>query len=145
MKKSVLYFTFIACLIGLSGCSTSPKPLPIVPQTMADEFQQISADIIESGGLAAVGTAQSKSLALALKKAKTDGRIKLADLLELKIETLQRDATKETVQSIIANHIQGIAAKKLEYETTNGLITAYALMDLDPQVLDQEIKTLSDQ
>ena len=88
--------------------------------------------------MAAVGIARSKSLDIARNKAQTDGRIQLADLLELQIEALQKDLTEEATQAIIANHIQDLIAKEMQHEVIDGIINAYALMELDPQVLDKE-------
>jgi len=130
MKKIALSTVLAALLIGLSGCSTPPEPLPAAPLSLCEKLQNTSADIIQSGGLSAVGIAESKSLDIALNKAKVDGRIKLADLLEAKTRT-----RSETIQDL--------APKQLEHETTNGIFTAYALMELDPKILNPEIKILS--
>lgn len=143
MKKLVSFVALIACCIGLSGCSSTPEIQIEIPVSLAGKVHAMSAKILESGGLAAVGSAQSKSLNIALNKAQADGRIKLADLLELKTEVLQTDVAEGTVPSIIANHIQDLAPKELQHETTNGVVIAYALMELDPNVLNQETETLS--
>ncbi len=138
MNKIVISTVLAALIIGLSGCSTPPEPPPDIPLSLLEEFQKTSANIVESGGLAAVGIARSKSLYIALNKAQADGRIQLADRLELQIEALQKDVPEETTQAIIANHIQDLIAKELKHEVIDGVISAYALMELDPQVLDKE-------
>jgi len=144
MKKLVSFVALIACYIGLSGCSSTPEIQIETPTSLSEEFQQRSADIIESGGLAAVGTARSKSLDIAINKAQADGRIKLADRLETRMNGLPEN---------LADQIQGLAAKELKHEITNDVVTAYALMELNPNVLSmelnpnvlsQEIKPLSD-
>jgi len=134
MKKALCF----SILLALFGCASTPEITIEIPLSLAGEFQKMSAGILESGGLSAVGIGQSKSREIAVNKAKNDGRIKLADRLQLNVEALQKEIHKETVQSIIANHIQGLAAKELDYETTNGIVTAYALMELGPDVLDKE-------
>ncbi len=134
MKKFILSALFSALLIGLPGCSSTPEPPTQSIPPLLEEFQVLSAKILESGDLAAIGTAKSKSLDIALNKAKIDGRIKLADLFEAKIEALPEE---------VADLIQGLVPKRLEHETTNGVVTAYALMELGPKTLNQKNKTLS--
>ncbi len=135
MKKIVLSTFLTALIIGLSGCSTPPEPSPITPQTMADVFFEMSSKIRSSGDLAVVGIGESKSLVLATNKAKIDGRIKLDDLLKTRTNGIPKN---------VADHIQDLAPKELKHETTNGVFTAYALMELDMKRLNQEIKPLLD-
>ena len=164
MKKTALSTAIIACLIGLSGCSSPPEPQPILPQTLAEEFLSHSSIILASGGLAVVGMAESKSLEIALNKAKVNGRLGLADLLAVKIETLRSNLIKETgldpkdpllapfddaVQLLAADRIQNLPAAELKYETTDDdTVMAYALMELSPLVIvdcltdDEELSEL---
>lgn len=159
--KNVLFLISIILTAGLlAGCSTTPdtpaqqgiesareqKPL-------FDDFQKESAKIIEKGGLAAVGIAQSKSLEIALSKAKMNARRELAQMLETKIESLQKSYTEETgmaadaeilaqfsstAKAITSQQIRGSAAKELKYETSGSLVTACALMEINPKIiLDQ--------
>jgi len=110
----------------------------------------MAADIRKSGALAAVGSAESKSLEIAINQAKTDGRIRLADRLKIKVESIRNNFSEETglsgkdpllgpfdtlAQTITTDHIQRLVAKELKYETTNNLVSAYALMELAPQVI----------
>jgi hypothetical protein len=155
MRKSTLYFTFIACLIGLSGCSTSPEPLPIAPQTMAGEFLEMSSEILSAGGLAVVGVAESRSLDIALNRAKVNGRLGLAALLEAEMDALRNHFIEETgldpsdpllasfadaANVITIDHIQGLVAEELKYETAeNDAVTAYALMKLSPLVIVDQL------
>jgi len=134
MKKTIRPLLLSLLIIGLFGCSTDRQSTSQAPVSFFEEFQNTVAEIGDSGGLAAVGIGKSKSLALALNKAKTDGRIKLADRLETRTNRVPEN---------LADLIQGLTPKMLEHETTNGIFTAYALMELNPQVLNQEIKTLS--
>ncbi len=94
----------------------------------------MSAEILGDGGWAAVGFAESKSLDIAINKAKIDGRIKLADLLEARTNGVPKNLTDQ---------IQSLAPKLEEHETTNGVFTAYALIGINPEILNQETKTLS--
>jgi len=138
MKKLLLSALFSALLSGLPGCSSTPEPPTQSTPPLLEEFQVLSAQILESGGLAVIGTARSKSLDIALNKATTDGRIKLADLLELKIKALPEKVAEETRQAIVADHIQSLVAKELNHEIIDDVVTAYALMELDPQILSEK-------
>ncbi len=150
MKKTLFFAALTAGCIALSGCSSPPAPEPEVPLPLFEELQVLSSKIIESGGLAVVGIAESKSLEIAINKAKTNGRIGLADLLAVKIETLRDDFIEETgldkndpllapfdeaAQSITVEKIQGLVATRLNYETLDGTVTAYALMEIGPQLI----------
>ncbi len=131
--KKVLFFTVCcALIIGFSGCSSTPDLNAKALSPLFKDLQKRSAKTLDSGGLAVVGVAESKSLELAINKAKTDGRIKLADLLEAK--GLSENA---------ADLVRTLAPKTLEHETTNDIFTAYALMELSPEILNPEIKPLS--
>ncbi len=126
MKKIASPIILTALITGLSGCATPPEPLPVTPVSFFEKLQNTAAEFIDSGGIAVVGIGESKSLELALNKAKIDGRIKLADRLEIRMDGLPEN---------LADQIQRLAPKELKHETTNGVITAYALMELGPQIL----------
>ena len=151
MKQTIISSILALLLTGLSGCSTAPEPLPVMPQTLAEEFLSQSSKILASGGLAAIGIAESKSLEIALNMAKVNGRIELADLLAVNIESIRNDFIEETglakndplltpiaaaAPSITTDHIQGLVATRLNYETgDDGVVTAYALMEISPQLI----------
>ena len=155
--KKVLFFTLLSALmIGIAGCSSTPEAEKAKAQRpLFDDFQKMSTKILESGGIAVVGLGESKSLELALNKAKTRGRVELAQLLETKIEALQKDFVEETglandaqilaqfsstAQAITSQQIKGSVAKELKYEILKGTVTAYALMELDPKLIMNQLE-----
>jgi len=173
MKKTLFFTLFIVAAVLLSGCSTPPCPAPEpapapeappqaapapmeappaetpAPSTLLQELQQLAADIQLSGGLAGLGTAESKSLDLALNMAKKNGRIELSRALDARFETLEKAFSAETgipfdslflsgfnhAARIIKQQIAGSVAYTLKYETTGDTFTACAVMVLDPKVI----------
>lgn len=151
MKKLLFLAVCSALAAGLSGCSSTPEAKKAeAQQSMFDDFQKISTQIVESGGIAVVGIGESKSLELALKQAKANGRVELAQLLKTKLEAIREEFVEETgltedaqilaqfestAQAIISEQIQGRVAKELKYEILDGTVNAYALMELDPQIV----------
>jgi len=155
--KKVLFFTLLSALtIGVVGCSSTPEVEKAKAQRpLFDDFQKMSTQILESGGIAVVGLGESKSLELALNKAKTRGRVELAQLLETKIEALQKDFVEETglaedaqilaqfsstSKIITSQQIEGSVAQELKYEILEGTVTAYALMVLDPKIIITQLE-----
>ncbi|MFA6174250.1 MAG: hypothetical protein WC701_11290 [Kiritimatiellales bacterium] len=176
MKKTLFFAPFIAAAL-LSGCTTTkpvstPAPAEPVPEPalttpeqapappvlspLPGEMQKLSADMIAAGGLAVVGTGESKSLELALNRAKVNGRRALARMLTDRFEALEKAFSEETKipfdslllsgfntaeKAIIDQQIAGSVAQTLKYETTGDTFTAYAVMVLDPKVIaDQLVK-----
>lgn len=157
MSKSSLHLIVpCALLFVLAGCSTPPPPEPEAPPTLLMEFQAQAGEVIDAGGLAAVGIGESKSLNIALNRAKAHGRRELARTLNTQIDILRADVSTETGQdldgimgttfraageAIISEQIQRSIATKLQYETIDDVVIAYALMELNPKVIIEEIST----
>jgi len=154
MNKGLFLALGVAFTIGINGCSSAPESKAKAQRPLFDDFQKMSTKILESGGIAVVGLGESKSLEIALKKAKTRGRVELAQLLETKIEALQKDFMEEvglaeeaqilaqfssTAQVITHQQIQGSVAQELKYEIIDDTVTAYALMELNPQIIIQQL------
>jgi len=154
MKKNLPGITCLLMAALLAGCSSTPETKAKAQRPLFNDFQEMSTEVLESGGLAVVGIGESKSLELALNKAKTRGRVELAQMLETKIESLQKDFVEETglpenaqilsqfsstAQAITSQQIQGSAAKELKYEIIDGTVTAYALMELNPKIVVNQL------
>ncbi len=84
---------------------------------------EMASELRNAGGFAVVGIAKSRSMALALNKAKADGRVKLADLLAKQTSDAQEN---------VSNSFHDLAPKKVQHQTSNGIFTVYALMELNP-------------
>jgi len=156
MRKLLFWAVCSTLVAGFSGCSSTPEAKKAeAQQPLFEDFQKMSTKILESGGIAVVGIGESKSLEIALNKAKTRGRVELAQLLETKIEAIQKDFVEETglaedakilaqfsstAQAITSQQIQGSVAKELKYEILEGTVTAYALMELNPKVVMAQLE-----
>lgn len=154
MKKSALLTVSAIFVFLLAGCSSTPKPKAIAQQPLFEDMQEMATEILENNGLAVVGIGESKSLELALTKAKTRGRVELAQMLETKIEALQKDFQEETgvgddaeilaqfsniAKVITSQELSGSVAQELKYETIGDTVTAYALMVLNPRVIADQL------
>lgn len=163
----------------LAGCSTppppaSPEPAPepevaatapvAVPEiepvsTLPMEMQKLTDEFARAGGLAVLGTAESKSLDLALNMAKVNGRLQLAQVLNDRIETMAKAFSEESgipydslllggfndaVRVITRQVIAGSVAKELKYETKENTTTAYAVMVLDPKIVADQLAKEAD-
>jgi hypothetical protein len=171
MKKHLLFSVLPVSVILLTSCSTttppsvstqvSVPPFAAVPAsaiqpTLFGEMQKLSAEILDAGGLAAIGTGESKSLDLALNMAKKNGRIELERRLTAKIEVLEKSFSEETgipydslflsgfnntARIIARQQIVGSIAQTLKYEPAGNAFIAYAIMVLDPKaIVDQLAK-----
>jgi len=173
MKKSLFFTTLVAATALLSGCTTTkpacvpapaptPAPVAATEQTPAPaahsllpgEMQKVSAGMSAAGGLAVVGIGESKSLELALNKAKVNGRRELARVLAARFDVLEKAFSEETkipfeslflsgfntaAKAITEQQIAGSVAQTLKYEATGETFTAYAVMALDPKVIADQL------
>jgi hypothetical protein len=154
MKIRLLFAVLTAAAALLAGCSSTPEPAqavqPVIQSALLAAMQKNSAGLLEAGGLAAIGTGESKSLDLALNYAKKNGRIALAKVLQARISVLEKAFTTETgipadapilsgfnnaVQAITGQQLAGSVAQNLKYETDGDTFIAYAVMALDPQAI----------
>jgi hypothetical protein len=140
----------MAALVACSvvGCKSVPKVTSA--KTPFDLMQEKANAITDAGGLAAVGIGTSKTVALAIDKAKTRGRTELAHIMETKVDSLKKDFSEEigegqgaeynalfsaASKSIAHQVLRGSVPKDLKYETTSVGTTAWALMVQDPKVI----------
>jgi hypothetical protein len=173
MKKILFFTVFAAATVLLSGCSTTkpvctpaPEPVAVVPEIpeqtnapaiqspLPGEMQALAAGMVEAGGLAAVGIGESKSLELALNRAKVNGRRELAQMLTARFDVLEKTFSEEAKipfeslflsgfntaeKAIISQQIAGSVAQTLKYENTGDTFSAYAIMVLDPKAIADQL------
>jgi hypothetical protein len=165
MEKGQFFTVLAVAALLMTGCST-PVPAPASAPAVQPEFQPVrfeemqkrAASILESGGLAVAGTHESKSLDLALNRAKTNGRIQLARMVNARIEALAKAFSEEQgipydslllsgfnhAGKVLAGQISGSVAQTLNYETAGDTFIACALMVLDPQAIADQLAKETD-
>ncbi len=131
----------------LSGCAGTK---PTSERTPFEIIQEKANAITSAGGLAAVGVGSSRTVHLALDKAKTRGRTELAHIMETKVDSLKKDFSEEIgsedgaelneLFSAASKHVahqvlRGAVPKDLKYDTQDKMTTAWALMVVDPKVI----------
>lgn len=153
MKHIALTLMTVALCIGFTGCKSKPKMES--DKTMFDYMQEEVAKISEKGGMASVGIGESSNIQLAITKAKVEARKNLAQLVQVKIENLEKAFVEEVgeasssemnelfssaTKQITSQTLQGTVPKMQKYETDDGVTTAYILMVLNPDIIDESLK-----
>ncbi len=148
MKRVAGIVVSAAALALVTGCASKPRVAS--EKTPFEVIQEKANAITAAGGLAAVGVGSSRTVHLALDKAKTRGRTELAHIMETKVESLKKDFSEEVgtadgaelneLFSAASKHIasqvlRGAVPKDLKYDTQGGMTTAWALMVVDPSVI----------
>ncbi len=153
MKRIALGLLALTVCIGFSGCKSKPKMDS--DKTMFDHMQEQVGKIGEKGGMASVGLGESRNTQLAITKAKVEARKNLAQLVQVKIENLEKAFIEEVgeasgseinelfssaTKQITSQTLQGTMPKMQEYEINDGITTAYILMVLNPEVIHASLK-----
>ncbi len=156
MKRVVYSLLAVAVCVGFAGCKKMPKMDS--DKTVFDVMQEEVAKISEKGGMAAVGIAKSANTQLAVTKAKVEARKNLAQLVQVKIENLEKAFIEEigeaagsemnqlfssATKQITSQTLQGTVPKIQKYETDKGVTTAYILMVLNPDIIHSSLKNNS--
>jgi hypothetical protein len=105
--------------------------------------------------MAAVGLGESSMTQLAITRAKVEARKNLAQLVQVKIENLEKAFVEEigeasssevnqlfssATKQITSQTLQGTVPKMQKYETKDGVTTAYVLMVLSPDIIHESLK-----
>lgn len=140
----------VVCAVAAALVAGCAKTKVASERTPFEVIQEKANAITAAGGLAAVGVGSSKTVYLALDKAKTRGRTELAHIMETKVESLKKDFAEEigtadgaelnelfsaASKHIAAQVLRGAVPKDLKYDTQSGMTTAWALMVVDPSVI----------
>ncbi len=148
MKRVVGCLVAAVIAVGfMSGCAQTKVASEKTPFEI---IQEKANAITSAGGLAAVGIGSSRTVHLALDKAKTRGRTELAHIMETKVDSLKKDFSEEIgsadgaevneLFSAASKHVahqilRGSVPKDLKYDTKDNMTTAWALMVVDPKVI----------
>lgn len=153
MKRMAFTLLAVATCIGFSGCKSPPKMAS--DKSMFDYMQEEVGKISEKGGMASVGLGESRNTQLAITKAKVEARKNLAQLVQVKIENLEKAFIEEVgeasgseinelfssaTKQITSQTLQGTVPKMQKYETDDGVTTAYILMVLNPDIIHASLK-----
>jgi hypothetical protein len=157
MKIRLLLSLYSAVLlVGCVGRTPPPAPAPdpVILPTLLSEMQRNAATVISAGGLAAVGTGESRSLELAFNRAKAAGRIELARQTAARIHRLEEEFARENgipsdslllvgfnaATEDLRQEIADQLAHALKYETSGELFTAYALITFEPGRIAERLR-----
>jgi len=156
MKRVAFSILSLAVCIGFSGCKSPPKMDS--DKSMFDYMQEEVGKITDKGGMASVGIGESRNTQLAITKAKVEARKNLAQLVQVKIENLEKAFIEEVgeasgsemnelfssaTKQITSQTLQGTVPKMQKYETEDGITTAYILMVLNPDIIDASLQNNS--
>ena len=156
MKRTAFTLLALTVCIGFSGCKSKPKMDS--DKTMFDYMQEEASKIGEKGGMASVGLGESRNTQTAIAKAKLEARKNLAQLVSIKLENLEKSFVEEVgeakgsemnevfssaTKQITSQTLNGTVPKMQKYETNDGITTAYVLMVLNPDIVDESLKNNS--
>ncbi len=162
MKRYILLVSsvfIIAALMVSCGGSQKAAVANSDLETISDPFQDLTDmanQIIQAGGVAAVGQGHSARMDLAKKKAVTDAQGQLAEIFNLKVQKLKKNFQEEvgsaddseineafsTVTKTLTSQIlRGAITKKVKYmrDKSTGQYTAAAVVAIEPNVLNKSI------
>jgi len=156
MKRTAFTLLALTVCIGFSGCKSKPKMES--DKSMFDYMQEEVSKITADGGMASVGLGESRNTQTAIAKAKVEARKNLAQLVQVKVENLEKAFVEEVgeaqssemnelfssvTKQITSQSLQGTVPKEQKYETKDGITTAYILMVLNPEIIDESLKNNS--
>ena len=128
-------------------------------EVVSDPFQDLTDmanQIIQAGGVAAVGQGTSARMDLAKKKAVTDAQGQLAEIFNLKVQKLKKNFQEEVgsandseineafstvTKTLTSQLLRGAIPKKVKYmkNKETGQITAAAVVAIEPNVINMSI------
>lgn len=156
MKRTAFTLLALTVCIGFSGCKSKPRMES--DKSMFDYMQEEVAKITDDGGMASVGLGESRNTQTAIAKAKVEARKNLAQLVQVKVENLEKAFIEEVgeargsemnelfssaTKQITSQSLQGTVPKIQKYETKDGITTAYILMVLNPEIIVESLKNNS--
>lgn len=153
MKRCAFSLVALAVCIGFTGCKSMPKMDS--DKSTFDVLQEEVAKIKDKGGMAAIGMGESRNTSRAIAKAKVDARKNLAQLVQVKIENLEKDFFEEVgeangseinelfssaTKQVTSQELNGTVPIVQKYDINGEVTTAYVLMVLDPEIISDSLK-----
>lgn len=148
MKKIALVTAAIGMTLALSGCKTETGT--VVTNTPFDKMQESVSKIGKDGGIAAIGTGQSRDMQIAREKAIMEARKNLAQVCSLKVENAQKKFLEEigeaadaeinqmfssATKTITSRELMGSMPTEQKWTVKDGIYTSYVLMEVNPDVV----------
>jgi len=149
MKKCVAGLVVAGVAVSLAaGCASAPRTTS--DKDVFGALQEKAAKITSSGGLAAVGIGESRTIALAIDKAKVRARTEMAHIISTKVDSLRKQFAEEVGEGkgsevnalfssadkhLASQELSGTAPTDIKYQTKDGVTTAYALVEQNPKIL----------
>lgn len=163
MKRNLMLLMSAVMILGLIvACGGGGKEVinpakdMIAYEDPFQDLQDMSASIIDAGGIAAVGQSESARQDLAKKKAVTDAQGQLAEIFNTQVNRMKKMFQEEigsaedseineaftTVTKILTSTmLQGAITKKTKYlrDPQSGKFTAASLVAIEPDKVNMSI------
>ena len=163
MKRNLMLLLAAVMILGLIvACGGGGKKVVDPAKDMIayedpfQDLQDMSAAIIDAGGIAAVGQSESARQDLAKKKAVTDAQGQLAEIFNTQVNRMKKMFQEEigsaedseineaftTVTKVLTSTmLQGAITKKTKYmkDPQSGKFTAGALVAIEPDKVNMSI------
>lgn len=163
MKRNLLLLMSAVMILGLIvACGGGGKEVinpakdMIAYEDPFQDLQDMSASIIDAGGIAAVGQSESARQDLAKKKAVTDAQGQLAEIFNTQVNRMKKMFQEEigsaedseineaftTVTKVLTSTmLQGAITKKTKYlrDPQSGKFTAASLVAIEPDKVNMSI------
>jgi hypothetical protein len=146
---------FVMSCGGSKKVTTADSGMEVVSDPFQD-LTDMANQIIQAGGVAAVGQGTSARMDLAKKKAVTDAQGQLAEIFNLKVQKLKKSFQEEVgsandseineafstvTKTLTSQLLRGAITKKVKYmkNKETGQITAAAVVAIEPNVINMSI------
>ena len=159
MQKYVAGLVTVGVAVSLAaGCASSPRTTS--DKDVFGVLQEKASKITASGGLAAVGIGESRTIALAIDKAKVRARTEMAHIISTKVDSLRKQFAEEIGEGkgsevnamfssadkhLASQELAGTAPTDIKYQTKDGITTAYALVEQNPKILASAMENIGQQ
>lgn len=155
ISAAMIFGLMVACGGGEKKMVDPSKDM-IAYEDPFQDLQDMSAAIIDAGGIAAVGQSESARQDLAKKKAVTDAQGQLAEIFNTQVNRMKKMFQEEigsaedseineaftTVTKVLTSTmLQGAITKKTKYmkDPSTGKFTAAALVAVEPDKVNMSI------